>query len=243
MGGIASPPFSPVFAPLLSPPQDARHLTCGDTVIGNTATDGINCLGNDAPDVVYSFSLQEPQAVSFSTCGTHTDFDTYLRLYRNCIGDVLDSNDDSACEQVYFASSIEAVLEAGSYSIVVEGWGTETGNYELSVTCASSCSGESINEVCYSHQLQCGDTVYGATSIDGGECVGVCRVVATVASLLRLGRRRRRRRPSPAVKTPLRSDASTHPPHSPPPLPPQSPVSATPPRKRTTGSRWRRQRR
>jgi hypothetical protein len=112
-------------------------LTPGATVRGSTANgmDGLSppCLGpgdSMAPDAVYQFTLDSRG--SFSAL-LSSQYDAVLYLLSDCSGDpmaVIDCNDDA--EQGDTAHSrVSGVLEAGTYYLVVDGYGSDAGNYAL----------------------------------------------------------------------------------------------------------------
>jgi len=55
----------------------AAQVQLGDTVTGNTATDGANNFGNAANEVVYRITLATATTLTFTTCGS--SYDTWLR--------------------------------------------------------------------------------------------------------------------------------------------------------------------
>jgi hypothetical protein len=56
----------------------AALVQCGNTLSGNTATDGANNFGNAANEVFYRITLASTTTLSVTTCGS--SYDTYLRL-------------------------------------------------------------------------------------------------------------------------------------------------------------------
>jgi hypothetical protein len=55
----------------------AAQVQLGDTVTGNTATDGANIFGNAANEVVYRITLATATTLTFTTCGS--SYDSFLR--------------------------------------------------------------------------------------------------------------------------------------------------------------------
>ncbi|WP_026726587.1 GEVED domain-containing protein [Flavobacterium sasangense] len=111
----------------------AIPVTCGSVVTGSTANGASNTGGNAAADVWYSYS-GAAGAITVSLCN-NTSFDTYLRVYDACSGTQITSNDDS-CEtqsQVTFTAD-----GTSTYYIMVEGYGSNTGIFEMAVTCVLS---------------------------------------------------------------------------------------------------------
>jgi hypothetical protein len=115
--------------------ENATPINCGDTVTGSTAN-ATSTLGNSSPDVFYSLEgTVAGEEVTVSLCGS--SFDTFLRIFDVCGGEEIASNDDNfaACgpgnnSQLTFTSD-----GATTYIIVVEGFGSNSGDYNLEVTC------------------------------------------------------------------------------------------------------------
>ena len=63
-------------------------------IVGSTVN-GATALGSESgssffpsKEAYYRFTLQEARSLSFSLCGSHTNFDTTLRLFRGCPSDI-----------------------------------------------------------------------------------------------------------------------------------------------------------
>jgi hypothetical protein len=90
--------------------------------------------GNDA---WYTFTLTAPTQVSADLCAGAYNFDTLLGIFNTSL-DMVASNDD-ACG--ILQSSLSCCLEAGTYYVVVDGFGGMAGTYTLNVgfnNCAAS---------------------------------------------------------------------------------------------------------
>lgn len=111
----------------------AEAISCGDTVSGSTlaATDSGDNASND---VWYMLAgTANGEEVTASLCGS--DFDTYIRIFDACAGTQVAFNDDASgiCSpqsQVTFTSD-----GATTYYIMVEGYSTNNGNFDLAITC------------------------------------------------------------------------------------------------------------
>lgn len=90
-----------------------------------------NVLGNAASDVYYSFTISVPSNVTISTNNAGTNYDTYLRLYNSTTcGTQIAFNDDFGGSTTSF---INIDLCAGTYVILVEGYSSNVGDFNLSV--------------------------------------------------------------------------------------------------------------
>ncbi|WP_445719054.1 fibronectin type III domain-containing protein [Flavobacterium sp.] len=111
---------------------NAIAVDCGDVVSGSTigATDSGN---NASADVWYSYSGAAGD-ITVSLCN-NTAYDSYLRVFDACGGTEIGFNDDfcGAQSQVTFAAD-----GTTTYYIMVEGFGTNTGSFEMAVTCVLS---------------------------------------------------------------------------------------------------------
>ena len=107
---------------------------------GNTS-DNINdydeiCpyTGSTAPDVVYAFTPTSSQDYDIDLC--YSDYDTKVYVYETEVspGWPFACNDDADCIYLYRSKIENRFMEAGTtYYIVVDGYGEESGDYELTV--------------------------------------------------------------------------------------------------------------
>ena len=157
---------------------DAPSIACGDVQTGSTV--GMeNFVGNAAGDFFVEVTIDADGPITFSLCDGGTDYDSYLRLYDDCPtegGVELAGNDDSCGLQ----SELVAVLTAGTYWVVVEGFSASEGNFSLEVICSScdplECDGQAEVEPNDGPNgdpevydtIDCGVTVCGTTWADGG---------------------------------------------------------------------------
>ncbi len=136
----------------------AIALSCGDSVTGETLT-ATDSGGNPAPDVFYKFTgTGTPQSVTISLCGGGTDYDSFLRVYDDCdLLNELAANDDSCglqSEVTFFSDG------TSTYYIMVEGFGSGSGNFSLDVTCINPPA----NDLCSNAiAVGCGDSITGTT--------------------------------------------------------------------------------
>ena len=144
----------------------AIALACGDSVTGETLT-ATDSGGNPASDVFYKFTGNgTSQLVTISLCGGGTDYDSVLRVFDDC--DLLNElafNDDSCGLQSEVSFTSDGT---STYYIMVEGFGSNSGNFSLDITCEDplpndDCSGAIA--------VSCGDSVTGSTvgaTVDSG---------------------------------------------------------------------------
>ena len=85
-----------------------------------------NCNGTGA-DVVYAFTLTESVLATFSLEGSN--YDTVLSIRSDCENSAseLSCNDDTFGYQSY----VQLPLDPGTYSVIIDGFGGESGNYNL----------------------------------------------------------------------------------------------------------------
>lgn len=97
-----------------------------------------NDYGNLSDDIFYQFTLTEPLKVSISLCnGGDANFDTYLYLLDNQ-KNVIIKNDDNGPLCTSRKSSIVRILNPGTYFIIVEGYNSSSGTYQLQVNWSSN---------------------------------------------------------------------------------------------------------
>ena len=131
-------------------------LGCGDYLVDilpyshiNSTTgagDDWNVTFGDNEDVAYTLNVSEETTFDFTLCSENTTYDTKLEIF-TMNGDGCDSsnalstgnyNDDAPwtnpCEFSSVHSSLLGVsLEPGQYYVVVDGWNTSNGQYELTI--------------------------------------------------------------------------------------------------------------
>lgn len=148
-GQLCDYSFTPISGVVITPENDscftAITLACGgsDTASNILATDGdapTACTGGGTTSKGnwYTFT-GTGQAVTISTDGTATNFDTEINIYSGacnalvCVGGDDDSGTGTTSEYTFTATN------ATVYSIYVDGKGAAQGQYEISLTC-SACA-------------------------------------------------------------------------------------------------------
>jgi hypothetical protein len=114
---------------------DAISLTCGDVVTGTTVG-ATNSGGNIAPDVFYSYTGSGTlETITLSLCDGGTNYDSWLRVFSDCtFTNQIASNDDFCGLQSQLTFESDGV---STYIIMVEGFGSASGNYSLAITCVA----------------------------------------------------------------------------------------------------------
>lgn len=94
--------------------------------------------GSTSKDVVYSFTPASNVSVDIALC--NSAYDTKVYVYANAVGVLVGCNDD-ACGSDGWKSQLECLplLAGNTYYIVVDGYGGESGAYELSVSECVPC--------------------------------------------------------------------------------------------------------
>lgn len=131
---------------------DAIAVTCGEVVSGSTigaTEDNAGTCGatNTAPGVWYSFT-GTGDFITVSTCNA-ANFDTKISVFTGTCGALtcVGGNDDGAgCAG--FTSSFGFASDAGTeYLILVHGFLTETGDFDLSLSCAAPVDNDNCSDV------------------------------------------------------------------------------------------------
>ena len=108
-------------------------IKCDETVLGLTLG-AANNHGEDSNEHFYSFSLSTRDRIQFDSC--NSDFDTIIRIYDANTHDQVAFNDDSnSCGS---QSNITMSLSKGDYYVMIEGFGNDSGSYELKMKCQIS---------------------------------------------------------------------------------------------------------
>ena len=105
-------------------------------------------------DYAYQIALPTQKNLYVDTCDPITDFDTILSIKDECGNEVslteFDDGTEDFCPEAsvdppYFASIIDSItLSAGTYYIVVDGYGGATGNYKIAVGTLPEIIGSNI---------------------------------------------------------------------------------------------------
>ncbi|PWG78100.1 DUF6443 domain-containing protein [Pararcticibacter amylolyticus] len=126
---------APLGATISNPVPAGTFSSSGSYV--HTANNATPCMGNEygqpSNDVYYRFTLTAAANISLSHCGSNLD--TYMWLL-DASGNLITSNDDntntnSPCpgSQAYIATT----LQPGTYYVVSEGYGNNTGNITTTI--------------------------------------------------------------------------------------------------------------
>ncbi len=126
----------------------AFFINCGDVVVGNTLSSTIDAApfcdtSITAPGVWYQFSdnYGAPNTITLSTCSSNTNFDTKISVYTGGINNltcVAGNDNGSGC--MNNQSTVEFISNGNplgntTYYILVHGNGTDTGDFELTLSC------------------------------------------------------------------------------------------------------------
>ena len=122
---------------------DAESVECGSTVSGSTSSATADAsLGTcitpliSAPGVWYSI-VGDGSEITASLCNEATSFDTKIGIFSgDCGALVCETGNDDSCglrSEATFAS-----VDGQTYYIYVTGFGTASGDFDLSVSCAST---------------------------------------------------------------------------------------------------------
>jgi len=158
----------------------ALPINCGDVVIGDTTLATAEaypiCGTNDGTGggLWYSFVGNGDQ-VTLNTCQPGTTYDTKIRVWEDCAGTIcVTGNDDVACTPI-FRSEVQWLSTPGTtYYILVHGFGTATGIFEMAVSCltpgAEDCTDGLDNDL--DGLVDCDDTVDCPTGV--APCIEDC---------------------------------------------------------------------
>ena len=134
----------------------AIAVACDETVTGSTAN-ATDSGSNAAPDVWYSYS-GGAGTITASLCDGGTDYDSLLRVFDACGGTEVATNDDFCGLQSQVSFEADGT---STYYIMVEAFGTGSGNFSMAITCVPAAGGD----------FTCGDVFVdsGGLSADGDD--------------------------------------------------------------------------
>jgi hypothetical protein len=114
-------------------PTIAAGTTYGSTT-GESDDFAISCASGGGADDCYSWTAYSTGTYTIDTCSSGTNYDSALAIFSADGSQQLACNDDgSGCTN--YRSEIEFSATAGqTYTIVVDGYNGDSGNYELTIT-------------------------------------------------------------------------------------------------------------
>ena len=130
----------------------------GDTNQGSSSMTGSCIRGGDAPELVYAVTLESRAQLAVTIT---SEFDGALYLLGACgeMRSEIACNDDAPTTS---RSHVEATLDAGTYYVVVDGYGSASGSFTLN---AQVTDLQSLAQVCSAAQaLTPGQAVTGSTA-------------------------------------------------------------------------------
>ncbi|NQV36768.1 MAG: hypothetical protein HQ509_02045, partial [Candidatus Marinimicrobia bacterium] len=122
------------------------NVGCGDegvtalpfTTTGTTTGmgDDWDVSGSDNADYAFTYNVANTIAIDITLCNAGTDYDTKLEIFTadaNCVASTTTNyNDDNACAiSGLYSSLLGVTLSPGQYYIVVDGFSTSNGNFEI----------------------------------------------------------------------------------------------------------------
>jgi hypothetical protein len=137
---ISSGVITYVCPPVNDDCANAIAVNCGDTVTGDTSTGATDSGNNASADVWYSYNGGAGD-ITASLC-TNTAFDSYLRVFDSCGGTQIAFNDDGCGAQSTVTFTADGTT---TYFIMVEGFSTAVGAFEMSISCVLGTSSFDTN--------------------------------------------------------------------------------------------------
>lgn len=129
-------PYAFTTACLPSTPGDSVHTainvnTFPYSTTGSTTTCFNNTIGSPSPDVWYRLILDPcVSTIDISLC-TGTNYDSYLRVYNTALSQLAFNDDGCGAQSVISGLNVSGM---DTVYVVVEGFGSSTGNYQLNIT-------------------------------------------------------------------------------------------------------------
>jgi hypothetical protein len=162
----------------------AIAVVCDDVVNGSTAG-ATDSIGNPSADVWYSYTGSGAvEDITASLC--NSGFDTNMRVYDACAGTQIATNDDF-CGVNGWRSQVTFTSDGTStYYILIEGYGSNTGSYEMSVTCEPHVDAPSNDELVSATPLVLGTPLTGQTTAGATQSAGdqpTCELFGFIADV------------------------------------------------------------
>jgi len=168
----------------------ALPIACGDVVTGSTTaatpdSEAPCVVSNTSNGVWYTFT-GDGSLVTATTCNAGNLYDTKISVYAgscDSLSCIAGNDDDNGCVYDPFYSTVTWIADAGTdYFILVHGFGSETGTFELSLTCSAplendDCSGATpVTLVNGTPVTITGSTMGGTASADETAVLGAAAV-------------------------------------------------------------------
>ncbi|MBT5538276.1 MAG: hypothetical protein HOK29_04920, partial [Candidatus Marinimicrobia bacterium] len=126
-----------VFAPCADEVINSLPFTAEGSNIGET--DDWDIQASDGADYSYGLTIYGDTFINVNTCWSGADYDTKLEIFTaddECLGTTTGNyNDDSGCTETgeLVSALNDVLLSEGTYYIVVDGFGGQEGNFQISV--------------------------------------------------------------------------------------------------------------
>lgn len=123
-------------------PIDVGILSSNNSTFSDIRNNGTsygygNTYGQSSDDIFYKFTLNSSATINISHCSSA--FDTYMHLL-DINGNLITSNDDNGPLCAALQSSISIALNSGTYYVVSEGYGNNSGAINTSITAVFNSS-------------------------------------------------------------------------------------------------------
>jgi|GEM_PF-1595906 len=142
---------------------DAIAVTCGQTVSGSTTdatATGASACDSDGLGVWYSI-IGDGSDITLDL--SNSNYDTYLGVTQSCGGACFDSDDDGGTGTTSLLTF--SSVNGQTYYIYISGFGTATGDYEMSISCVAPPT-PPANDLCVDAEtIVCGDVLTGSTAL------------------------------------------------------------------------------
>ncbi|MBX2892238.1 MAG: S8 family serine peptidase [Saprospiraceae bacterium] len=154
--------------------SQATTIACGNTVTGTTSgapQTVSNCDTdlNTAPGRWYRYTASQTGSVTATTCHPGTNFDTKIGVFSGSCANLVcvsGNDDDGNCSPNTRSTVHFSATSGQTYYIYVTGFGSNSGNFQLSLSCGSVCAtptGLAQTGVGYAHVTLNWNAVTGAT--------------------------------------------------------------------------------
>jgi len=140
----------PTTTPAPGPAMQEEPLQCGGYAVGDTRT-GTHRFGHRAREHHYRLTLPTLSLVTLNAC--NANYDVYLRIYNEQMTTQIAYRDDGGCPPGVhpYRVSMDRELDAGTYTVVVDGFSMNEGRYNLTVGCQTVTTTERPASSCPAH--------------------------------------------------------------------------------------------
>jgi hypothetical protein len=144
---------------------DALEIACGETVSGSTVGANLDDVGfcgtsTTVGGIWYTLTPDDNYLINLSTCN-QANYDTKISVFTGSCDELIClGGQDDAAGCAGFSTSLDILADAGvQLFILVHGFSTAQGEFDLTITCSPACTPELSIECPGDATVECGSSI------------------------------------------------------------------------------------